>query len=136
MTFRTDIVDYLKANWSMTPIHELEGYVSWDDLPALSVEGIQMAIDFPIAEERIASIAVKDQDGYRQDGTALLVLLSPLGQGSAPVLLIAENLTALFRGRRIGDTVILSVSPFILNSVQGKWQVWTSRMNFYRDLFQ
>jgi hypothetical protein len=136
MTFRTDIVDYLKAQWSMTPIHELEGYVSITDLPSDSVEGIQLAIDFVVAEEQMVSIAVKDQDGYRQDGTLLFVLLNPLGQGSAPLLLIGENLLALFRGRRIGDTVISSVSPFVLNSVQGKWQVWTSRMNFYHDLFQ
>lgn len=136
MSYRSDIMDYLNTNWTVTPIVELDEYASFDDLPALAIEQIVLMVDFPTASERMVSIAVHQTQGYRQDGMCQLLLANPVGKGNQEVINLGEQLQALYRGRRLGDTVIISISPFIAQFVDGKWQVWSSQMTFYRDLFQ
>lgn len=136
MSYRSDILDYLKANWSDTSIIELDEYMSFDDLPAQTVEEIVLMVDFPVSTERMVTIAVHQANGYRQDGTCQFLFANPVGISNAEVIVLGEKLQALFRGKRLGDTVIMTINPFTAQFVDGKWQVWSSQMTFYRDLFQ
>lgn len=135
MSFRTDIMDYLEFNWLATDIVELDNYASFDDLAAQLTESTTLLVDFPIANEQIVTIAVHDANGWRQDGICQFMFVKPTGTSNDEVIGYGEDLQDMFRGMRLGDTVIQSISPLVAQFVDGKWQVWSSQMVFYRDLF-
>lgn len=137
MTFRDEFVDFLTANWTETQFYPIDDYVSMDDIPANHLEDIILLVDFPSASERIATIAVNNVNGWRERGLIQLSFISPLGGDNNQVRTISESLRTLLRGRRIGATVVESVDSFTsAGNVDGKWLMWVSFLNFYRDAFQ
>ena len=136
MSARDEIMDYVTANWTDTPVYALDDYVSLDDLPATNQEPI-LLLDFPSATERLVTIAVHERDGWREDGTVQLIMLHPIGQPSGPTRTLNESFRNLVRGRRIGATVTMAVDPFsALGQYDGKWQMYISLVDYYRDAFQ
>lgn len=137
MTFRDDIMDFLNANWTLTPIFPLDDYVSIDQIPPTALEQIFLLIDFPVVSERLVSIAVHQSQGWRETGIITLMFVSPLGGDNSQPRSISESLRTLLRGRRIGATVVETVDSFSSSgSVDGKFLMWNSFLRFYRDAFQ
>lgn len=135
MSARDDIVAYF-AGWTATPVLMLDDYVSLDDLPATALEQMQVVLDFPSAQEVMASIAVIETNCYRESGIFQMMLLSPLGADQAPARTRCEELRTFVRAKRIGSTVIQTVDTF--SSVagdDGKWRGWISIASYYRDHF-
>jgi hypothetical protein len=136
MIHRQDILGFLRANWTATPIHALDEIMTLDDLPA-TAEEVQLLVDFPSAIESIRTIAVHDQNGWRQYGMFQLALANPIGADVNTVIGYATDLQRLLRGRRIANTVIEGVPTFSAEGLNdGKWQLWVSLPSFYRDEFQ
>ena len=137
MSHRNDIMNFLTAKWTATPIFALDDYMSLDDLPPTASEQLCVLVDFPTASESIATIAVNNTQGWRESGIVQLVIVSPVGGDNAVARQRGEDLRVLLRGRRINATVVESVSTFSAAGNQdGKWLVWISILSFYRDLFQ
>jgi hypothetical protein len=136
MSARDDIVAFLKANWSSTPLYPMDDYVSLDDIPAKD-EAAFIIVDFPPANSQIASIAVTNSNGWRDQGQIQFALFHPIGKEPAVSRLLTEDFRRLLRGRRIGATVVGAIEPFSsLGQQDGKWQVYISLADFYRDEFQ
>lgn len=136
MSSRDEITDFITANWSATPVVLLDDYVSLGDLPP-SGDQVLVGLDFPSAAEELASIAVHENNGWREFGQVQLMVFNPIGYDSSIARGHGEDLRALLRGKRIGQTVIGGVNSFsALGQSDGKWQVYVSLANFYRDAFQ
>ena len=85
----------------------------------------------------MVSIAVHQQDGWRQSGVFQLAFAHPVGLDVGVVLQHCVDITVMLRGRRIGNTVIEGIPTFSADGLtDGKWQVWLSLPSFYRDEFQ
>jgi hypothetical protein len=130
---RDEIMSALTAEWTDTQIFALDDVMSLEDLPA--VEGnCVLLVDFPAASQQITTIAVNTSNGYRDFGIVQLILANPVGQGGNLAREYGNRLRLLLRGRRIGLTVIETVSTFSAEGLtDGKWQLFVARLNFYRD---
>lgn len=135
MSHRDDIMTFLQANWTATEIFALDDVMTLDDLPPVTTDCV-LLVDFPQAAQEIATIAVTNVNGFRDYGLVQLIVASPAGQGGNIARSHAEALRSLLKGRRIGRTVVLTVSTFSAEGLtDGKWQLWIASLNFYRDEF-
>jgi hypothetical protein len=130
---RDEILGLLKLEWTDTPIFALDDVMSLDNLPPVE-NGCVLLVDFPAASEQITTIAVQPSNGFRDFGIVQLIIANPAGQGSDLARGYGNRLRLLLRGRRIGLTVIETVSTFSAEGLtDGKWQLFVARLNFYRD---
>lgn len=112
----------------------LEDYSIAPDSPWLGVHFIGDS------EEPISLTATNDQGLYREYGAIILNFVDVAKLGNGDLLLTrGETLRNLFRGLRIGDIVIESVSPMNFGSgatlkFEGGWMSGSFIAGYYRDL--
>lgn len=116
LAVRTGVLQFLEDN-SAESVVDLTA--QWQDLkPMLAENDIQpsapwLGVEFVGDEEDPVSLSADNEKGlYREYGLVQLhvVAIGKIGAG-ADMINRAEALRNLFRGRRIGDIVVLSVSP-------------------------
>jgi len=113
---RTQITDFLAANSSETVIDLTSQFSEIKELLAdngVQPDGPWLGIEFQGDEEiPIALAATNDQGKYRETGIVYfhIVATASLTAGNA-MLNRGETLRNFFRGQRIGDILIDSVSP-------------------------
>lgn len=135
MTARTDIVTFVAANWTKTPVLMLDDFVAIEDIPAVNEQPV-LLIDFPPATEQLVTVAVNNAQGWRESGSVQFIMLHPIGQNADNTRLLTEELRDLIRAQRIDRTVLGSVEPFTaFGQYDGKWQLYISLAEYYRDAF-
>lgn len=111
----------------------------------LSEEGVQpdapwVGIDFIGDDELPISLAATNDQGlYRETGAIYIHIVSVAKIGVGDTMLTrGETLQNLFRGRRIGDIVVNSVSPMNFGpgatlAFEGGWMSGSFLIHYHRD---
>jgi hypothetical protein len=141
---RTQIKDFLETNSSEDVVDLTADFQEIKEL--LDDSGIQpdapwLGVQFQGDDEiPVALAATNDQGKYRETGAIYIHVVSTarLGVGDA-LLTRGEVLRNLFRGRRIGDILIESVTPMNFDSgatlqFEGGYMSGSFLMAYQRDL--
>jgi hypothetical protein len=104
---RTEIKNYLTANWTATAIFDLSDYLRATDFP---VDAPWLGIQFLSSKEETIHIS-GSLNGYRERGVIFFHLVIPNGFATSTALTFCEDLRNLFRGKRIGEIAIIRADP-------------------------
>jgi hypothetical protein len=130
---RTEVKNYLQANWTETPIYDLSDFYSLEDLPS-DLES-WLGIQFIGGLEEVRAIG---ETCYRERGIIFFHVVVQSGFDSANALSLCENLRDLMRALRVNSLVIEQVKP--PNDSFGKalffkgnWHGWAVETEYYYD---
>jgi hypothetical protein len=120
------------------PVHDLSDFVSLEDaLP--DTESEVVLVQYVVADETMASIGGRGNQGWRQDGTVVLHYVVPTGFDSEPVVTKGDAIREALRGRRLTDNITIeSCEPFSdfgsgsTGLYGGAWKGWASNMFYVR----
>lgn len=142
---RTQIKTFISSNIPSETVVDLTGV--YDELQdILEAEGVSyedpwLGLQFIGNEEMPINVGANNTQGlYREYGNVFLHIaaMSTIGV-STGILARAETIAVAFRGQRINDIIIESVSPpnFELGATldfEGGWTSASIVLNYYRDL--
>ncbi len=137
---RTTIRDHIAANWTATPWFDLSDFVDVNDIPAPDAQAY-VILQFIGGTDEQVTIGGFNQNGYREEGAFYLHYVAPTGGTAAGDLAVAEQLRALFVGRRFPRLVIRSVTTWTDQEgaaigVTGPWRGFSAMALFYNDVHQ
>jgi hypothetical protein len=131
---RSEIKDFLNANWSSTPIYDLSDFFNVDDLP--SNLDSWLGIQFIGGVEDLREIGATC---YRERGLIFFHVVVESGFNSDKALGLCEELRNILRSVRINDLVIEQVKPPTDNEgkalyFSGNWHGWLVESIYYFDI--
>ena len=134
---RAAIMDKLVTDFPTMDIKDLSSYVSLSDIGS-NLTDTALLVQHVGGSERMINIAGEGNQGWEEDGSAVLHFIIPTGFDFKPYLPTMENIRKSLRGRRLKDDVVIrSVSPFTDQTsnavrVDGGWHGWSAYVAFYR----
>jgi hypothetical protein len=105
---RTEVTDWLNKNYLATPWFDLSFHWDIDEISE-DQRAPFMLVQFASPGETLSSLG--PDNCWREDGILMFHICGPVGGDNMKLLIIAENMRKAFRGKRLGVTVIESVSP-------------------------
>jgi len=114
---------------------DLSDYESASDVMPL-IDSQAVLIQYVIADETMMNIGGEGNQGWEETGSVTLHLLTPTGFDSAPLIDKSDEMRLALRGRRLGQVVIESVSPFVdfgagSAGIDGAWKTYSSSLYYY-----
>lgn len=129
------ITGFMTANWSATPIVDIE-----NTAPALPDEPF-IAMMFPFAIEEQASVGAPGNNVFREFGNFQVLVFVESGVGMDTLLTLGEQVRNLLRGQRIDDVQIDAVNPMSYAEDQssievggGNWYRRIINVDYYNDI--
>lgn len=133
---RTEVTDWLNANYSATPWFDMSFHYDIDEISANQRDPF-MLVQFISAGENISSLG--PGNCWREDGGISFHVCGPVGGDTMALLAICEGLQNSLKGRRLGVTVIESVSPptdapgATIDGWQGNWHSFSMFSAYVAD---
>lgn len=137
LAVRTEITDWLNANYSATPWFDMSYFQDMEDISPDSRSKF-MLVQFVSGGEAVASTG----PGlcWEEDGIIQFHVCGPVGGSTMDLLAISTDLALALKGKRLGNTVIEAVSP--PNDADGagiqwdgNWHGFTSVANYMARSF-
>jgi hypothetical protein len=116
------ILGRLQAMWTTTPIIEVDGNTQVT-LPTDS-DGFPVAwvgIEFPGGAAEQWSIGDPGNNAWREDGAFMIHISVPVGAGKALALNYADQLAAIFRGKKFSFVTCWAPNPPQFNGIDGNY---------------
>jgi hypothetical protein len=135
LAVRTEVTSWLNANYSATPWFDLSYHFDIDEISGNQRDPF-LLVQFAAPNEAISSMG--PGNCWREDGVIFLHMVAPVGGDVNAQILNSENLRVSLRGKRIGITVIESVTPptdVDGASIQfdGNWHGFSMRCDYTAD---
>lgn len=132
---RTAINAAVVAAAAPWPVFDLSDYNTIEEVLA-TIDAQAVLVQYVIAEDTMMSIGGEGNQGYEETGTATLHLVTPTGFDSSPVIDKGDEIRLAIRGRRSGQVVIESCSPFVdfgggSSGIQGAWKSYSGSIYYY-----
>jgi len=108
LAVRNEVTNYINANFSAYPWFDLSFH--WDiDEVSQNQRDPFMLVQFASPGESIASLG--PDNCWREDGVLMFHVCGPVGGDNMALMTVAEEFRIGMRGKRLGVTVIESISP-------------------------
>ncbi len=94
-------------------VYDLSDYVTMEDILS-DIDSEAVLLQFVASGERVASIGGEGNQGWEEDGTAVLHLMVPSGFDSYPTIGKGDAIREALRGQRVSDKVTVEAcEPFV-----------------------
>ena len=132
---RTAINAAVTAAAAPWPTFDLSDYESAAEVMP-DIDSQAVLIQYVIADDTMMNIASSGNQGWEENGSVTLHLLTPTGFDSAPIITKGDQIRLALRGQRLGSTVIESVAPFVdfgggSTGIEGAWKTFSCSLLYY-----
>lgn len=117
------------------PVYDLSDYLSSEDVLS-KIDSQAVLIQYVTADEQQQNIGGEGNQGWMEEGTVVLHLVTPSGFESEPITTQGDTIREALRGKRIDPKIVIeSCSPFVdmgsaIGLSGGAWKGWSANL-FY-----
>lgn len=133
---RTAITAAVTTASAPLPVFDLSDFVTLEDCLS-QIDSQCILIQYVTSGERIANIGGEGNQGWEEDGTAVLHYAVPTGFESDPVVTKGDEIRVQLRGKRLtSDLTIEACEPFSdfgggsSGIGSGAWHLWSSLLYY------
>ena len=118
------------------PVFDLSDYVSSEQVLS-EIDSQAVLIQYVTADEQQQNIGGEGNQGWIEQGTVVLHIVTPVGFDSGPITTQGDTIREALRGKRIDPKIVIeSCSPFTdmggsaVGLSGGAWKGWSANL-FY-----